>query len=696
MKSLLIDLLQMTLSSGILYGYYYAFLRNKRFHQYNRFYLLIILVVSLLVPFLQIPVYFTNDQEPAVLFQTLQQMSFTGEDAAATYRPVSRSFDWSTVWYAVYGLMALLCLARIVLSLYRLKVLIKHNPVEELEGVYFVNTSEPGTPFSFFRWMFWDKQIDLHSEKGEQVFRHEIFHIQQKHSLDILFTELVTAICWFNPFFHLVKKELKAIHEFLADRFAATDESRKWEYAELLLMQALNTRHQLVNPFFHNQIKRRIAMITSSKKPSYQYLRKLLVLPIAALTIGLFAFQYKSRDNRLPINISISAAGTTGDTIPGKLQILPQTADTLFLRELKGTVKGIVIEEKEVKGEKTSSDTGRSETSNGMNALLLGKVVIGKPARNKGINSTTIEIDKKEPLFVIDGKVQDVTPNHKPLDNIRGEDIYAISVLKDQTALDKYGSRAINGVIEITTKKDRDSVRQEPGRLHNQNADVVVIGYRSKNGSPEPRDKTAGDDIIFSETEIAPSFPGGSEAWQQYLQQELDGSIPQRKNAPAGEYTVWVRFLVNKSGELSDIEALNRYGFGMEEEAIRVLKASPQWLPAIQNGRKVNAYRKQAVNFTVGNEIKIKGTAISGGLARLYPNPANQLVSLQFESVQAGEGLVTIADMSGKVQQLTRSSLVKGVNNIRLNTTSLKPGAYIVSVTDRNKKAIRSYKLIKE
>ena len=84
-----------------------------------------------------------------------------------------------------------------------------------------------------------------------------------------------------------MKKELKAIHEFLADRFAVT-ENTKWEYAELLLMHALQTRNSLVNPFFHNQIKRRIAMITNSSKPGSQYLRKLMVLPFAALLILLF------------------------------------------------------------------------------------------------------------------------------------------------------------------------------------------------------------------------------------------------------------------------------------------------------------------------------------------------------------------------------------------------------------------------
>ena len=69
--------------------------------------------------------------------------------------------------------------------------------------------------------------------------KHELFHIQQKHSWDIIYLELLTIICWLNPFFYFIKKEIKVIHEFLADQYAS-DQQNKGEYAELLLMQVLN------------------------------------------------------------------------------------------------------------------------------------------------------------------------------------------------------------------------------------------------------------------------------------------------------------------------------------------------------------------------------------------------------------------------------------------------------------------------
>ena len=294
MNSLLFYLLQVIAASGLLYGYYHFALRNKKFHRYNRFYLLMAVLISTLIPFLNIPVYFSAQQsDSSVMLQTLQVIS---SPAYYDEEMVSTSTTWFTfqdVLYLFYFIILTVFLIRILFSLNKIRSLIRKNTSEQLDKIRFVNTDEPGTPFSFFRWLFWNRKIELHSEKGEQIFRHELFHIQQKHSWDIIFVELLTVIFWINPFFHLIKRELKAIHEFLADEFAIK-ENNNWQYAELLLMQALNTNNHLVNPFFHNQIKRRIAMITTSKKPSYKYLRKLMVLPVATIIIFLFAFRYQT------------------------------------------------------------------------------------------------------------------------------------------------------------------------------------------------------------------------------------------------------------------------------------------------------------------------------------------------------------------------------------------------------------------
>jgi hypothetical protein len=102
--------------------------------------------------------------------------------------------------------------------------------------------------------------------------------------------------------------------------------------------------------------------------------------------------------------------------------------------------------------------------------------------------------------------------------------------------------------------------------------------------------------------EIEASFPGGDGAWRNFLQYTLNPNAPIYYRAPVGTYTVVLQFIVNTDGTISDIQPLTRHGYGMEQEAVRVIKMSPKWLPAIQHGRKVKAYRKQPITFAISQE----------------------------------------------------------------------------------------------
>ena len=94
-------------------------------------------------------------------------------------------------------------------------------------------------------------------------------------------------------------------------------------------------------------------------------------------------------------------------------------------------------------------------------------------------------------------------------------------------------------------------------------------------------------------------FSGEETGWRKFLERNLDPNVPIRNRASEGTYTVVVQFIVDKEGHLTDIKPLTKFGFGMEEEVVRILKKSPPWIPAIQFGRNVKAYRKQPVTFMV-------------------------------------------------------------------------------------------------
>ena len=115
-------------------------------------------------------------------------------------------------------------------------------------------------------------------------------------------------------------------------------------------------------------------------------------------------------------------------------------------------------------------------------------------------------------------------------------------------------------------------------------------------------EKKEDENKIFEKVEIEASFKGGESAWRKYLERNLNPSAPVDNGAPEGTYTVYVQFIVSKDGSISDVKSLTSHGYGMEAEAIRVIKKGPAWTPAIQNGRSVNAYRKQPITFQVLSE----------------------------------------------------------------------------------------------
>ncbi len=98
-------------------------------------------------------------------------------------------------------------------------------------------------------------------------------------------------------------------------------------------------------------------------------------------------------------------------------------------------------------------------------------------------------------------------------------------------------------------------------------------------------------EITFMPVEVEAQFPGGDPAWIKYLERNLRGDIASENGAPAGDYTVWVQFVVDRDGAVSDVSPLTALGYGLEQEAVRK--------PAIQNGRSVKAYRKQPITFRI-------------------------------------------------------------------------------------------------
>ena len=286
--------IKIIICSGILFGYYWCFLRNKIYHQYNRFYLLISVVLSLVVPFIKINIQHNTVQADNQAIQLLEVVN--SSDAYMQDIAVKSHTDFFTAERLSGALYVLVCTAMLVMFvhvLFKIRKLIYRYKGQVIEQFFFVNTAAKGTPFSFLNYIFWNDAIDIDSSTGRQIFKHEVAHIKEKHTYDKLFINLLLIVGWFNPFFWLIRKEINMIHEFVADRKAVDDYDSE-AFAAMILQAAYpQHRFQLTNNFFYSPIKRRLLMLTKNKNPRLGYISRLLALPLALIVIAAFTLKTK-------------------------------------------------------------------------------------------------------------------------------------------------------------------------------------------------------------------------------------------------------------------------------------------------------------------------------------------------------------------------------------------------------------------
>jgi protein TonB len=162
---------------------------------------------------------------------------------------------------------------------------------------------------------------------------------------------------------------------------------------------------------------------------------------------------------------------------------------------------------------------------------------------------------------------------------------------------------------KIVKDEEVKEVIQENKELEEKKIDVVNQEGLKDEGIATPKEIDEGKQVIeekkddenkvFEKVEVEAAYPGGEGAWRKFLEKNLNPSTPVDNGAPEGQYTVWIQFIVDKEGNVSEVKPLTSNGYGMEAEAVRVLKKATKWVPAIQNGRNVKAYRKQPITFVV-------------------------------------------------------------------------------------------------
>ncbi len=277
MESFLLYLLKVSICTGFIYFLYIIIYRNFTFHNTNRFYLIIGLILSFLLPLISIN-FIGNPEDFGLKYIKLKEIYISNINTINN----EINIDVLEIISAIYISIATLFLIRFIIQL--MSIYLLKNKAEKLKpNIYHIK--ENAVAFSFFNNIFINPYV-LTDEEQNQIIQHEKAHIKELHTLDIILFEVSKIILWFNPFVWLLKSSLQELHEFIADKKVLEETNQKSEYKQLLLKELIsNYEYKFVNNFNFSMIQRRIKMISQLPSPRIAALKYLAVIPIIILLL---------------------------------------------------------------------------------------------------------------------------------------------------------------------------------------------------------------------------------------------------------------------------------------------------------------------------------------------------------------------------------------------------------------------------
>ena len=301
-------LLESSLGLLLFYGFYHFFLRRETFFQLNRFYLLVTPLLALTVPLLNIEL----GAEPVTTTPALDALVYPAVGTANTvenlfwepvYRPVPLlTLSVGDVLFLIYLAGLLVMGVRLAGSLWRLYRLIRRSRREAAPGYTLVETDATFPAASFFGYVFWNAD---RAAEHRAILHHELVHIKQWHSFDVLLMELMVVAKWFNPLIYWYRRSLRATHEFIADRYVVRKTGSAYRYATLLVEQSRGATEPALLNTFNSLIKKRLLMLKQRPSRTWKSLKYFGSLPVLGALLLLFSFDLAEE---LPAGLTAPAA----------------------------------------------------------------------------------------------------------------------------------------------------------------------------------------------------------------------------------------------------------------------------------------------------------------------------------------------------------------------------------------------------
>ncbi|MCX6317403.1 MAG: hypothetical protein NTW29_08950 [Bacteroidetes bacterium] len=334
MPPLIAYLLKLSVSLGVVFLFYYFILRKLTFYNHNRWYLLGYTLLSFFIPLINIsPVLEKNNWDSNGIVAWIPVLR--GNEAV-----ISETVSRHTIspWDGVVAILAigmLIMLIRLLRQLLSFRRMMKKAVPLAADGMNVYQVSAPIIPFSFGNSIFINSTRHTEEELKE-IIRHEFVHVKQRHSLDIIWGELICLINWFNPFAWLLKNAIRQNLEYIADSKVLEKGTNKKQYQYLLLKVTGNNQYSIATKFNFSSLKKRITMMNKTKSAKRQLARLLFLLPATAVLLLAFRNKWNHEKTNLPPETKQVAVG---GLVVDAITMEPLDNATIYVKEKDITIK---------------------------------------------------------------------------------------------------------------------------------------------------------------------------------------------------------------------------------------------------------------------------------------------------------------------------------------------------------------------
>lgn len=602
---------------------YDVFLRKETFFNWNRAYLLITAVLSILIPFIKIeriktimPEAFDIRLPEVIIGEVAQTNTLTPE--IANLAGISIEPEPVSIWNIV--LFSGMCLASLILlyKIVKLMVLFYKHPKRWSNDLLIVTLFKSTSAFSFFHYVFLGEAI--HPKDQPSILEHESVHVKQKHTLDLLFFELLRIAFWFNPLVYMYQNRISELHEFIADAKAVKHQNKVTYYNNLLAQVFETQQFSFVNPFFKQSlIKKRILMLSKTKSKQIHIIKYALLLPMVCAML-IYTSSYAQPEPKIEV---------VEETI--------QVDDSkLSDKELREKYYNLILEMKE---------NGASFTEINDFAMIDTDKYIGSRSEYYKFKAYFEYIFKTQQKSK-EGNQEDARFSDELMSKINQTYDEYVDWKHTNEAKEIWENNSRNGVLRLLvndlgnmTEDEKQAMRHKLDMIErdtyfkklliasmNGNSKIILQDPSGIKEFKEEVDKALQEEIEIIEVEESVEVPFAvvdqvpvmlgcqnltiNEEQKACMSKNIAIHVNKNFNTDmakqlglVGKQRISVIFKIDTQGDVIDVRARAPHP-DLEKEAIRVINLLPQFKPGLQKGKIVTVPYSLPILFQVASDKK--------------------------------------------------------------------------------------------